>query len=508
MNWKNKISVLLLFVLLWPTVVRSQEEIKILCLEDALQLMEDQNPELKQAKQLIKQKEYELKSKRALYLPQISLSVKAISMTDKISMDLSPVSNAIVPLYNTLGTYGQFSGVPNPDPATNTEMPFLPDDISTEVVRQQLLEAGEEISNTNWDNVIQEKNFATLSADFIWPIFTGGKISSANKAAGVEVEISKQELRRSEGLLVTELVNRYYGLSLGLQVAEVRKQMLASMEKHYQDSQKMFENGMIARVEVLHASVARNEAERELKQALRNIEIIRSGLSATLAIDDNVIVHPSSELFVNKQLRDIPYWISKAHTNNPQLNQIENKKQLIDIKNNVDKGSYLPTIAIMGSYTLAEQNLSHYLPNGFVGVGMKWTVFDGMSRNNNLKVSKSQQMQLNYAQQKAYNDLDAYIIKLYHELHMQMEQEAALLTSLELAQEYCTSTEKAFNEGFANSSTVVDAISKVAQVKALRLKVLYEYDVTLAQFMQISGISEEYTFYCKGENTITESISN
>jgi len=504
---KHQLFNTLFIVLVLPSVVLAQENSQLMRFEDALQIMKENNPAIQQAKQEIKQKEYELKSKRALYMPQISVSAKAVTMSDPLHLDLTAVSEAITPLYNTLGTYGVFSGVPNPDPTTNTIMPILPDNISTQAVRQQLLEAEEEIANAEWDQVIQEKNFATVTADFMWPIFTGGKIMGTNKAAGLDVEMSQEKLRETEGALLTELVSRYYGLALAVQVADVRKQMLDAMENHYSDAQKLYENGMIANVELLHSSVSRNEAEREWKQAIRNIEIIQSGLAATLSLDSAVYVQPASLLFINKELDNISYWILKAKSYNPQLKQIESKKEQIKIKNTVDKGSYLPTIAMMGTYNLAEKDLSPYLPEYMVGVGMKWTIFNGMARRNNIKAGVTMHNQVEFAEEKAHSDLEAYLTKLYQELQMQIEQKNELVTTLELAQEYSTSTEKAFNEGFATSATVVDAFTKVAQVKALRLKVLYDYDVALAQFLQTAGIPEQFTEYCSGENTITKSLN-
>src|SRR5690606_19788953 len=126
---------------------------------------------------------------------------------------------------------------------------------------------------------------------------------------------------------------------------------------------------MIAKVELLHAQVSRNEAERELKQAERNILIIRSGLEATLALDSSVTIMPASLLFINKELPDISYWITQANYENPKLRQIEGKSELIDIKNKVDKGNYLPSVAMIGTYNIADKNLSPYMPDWLMGVG-------------------------------------------------------------------------------------------------------------------------------------------
>lgn len=493
-------------IFLLPVFASPQENIQKLTIEEAFTVAKQQNPVIQRGVQQIKQKEFESAGKNGLRLPQVSLSAKAVAMSDDIELDLTPVRDAITPLYTTLGNYGVFSGVPNPDPNTNQLVPILPDNISTQVVRQKLLEGGEHIANANWVETIQEKNFATVSADFLWPVFTGGKINNATKAAKVEVKLCEEELRNTEGELLTEVVSRYYGLTLALQAEKVREQMFLAMEKHYNDAQKLFKNGIIAKVELLHAQVSKNEAERELKKARHDIEIIRAGLDASLSYDTAVTVQPVSHLFINNQLPDVSFWTENAVSNNPQLKQIEGKKELTTIKKKADQGNYYPSVAMMGTYNIVDKNYSPYLPDWLVGVGVKWTVFDGLDRKHKINADEALISQVDYAGQKAHTDLKAYIIKLTQELETQKEQKTELDNTLELANEYTLSTEKAFSEGLANSTAVVEAHSKVAQVKALRLKTLYEYDVTLAKLFQTAGIPGEFFAYASGNNTIYESI--
>lgn len=505
MNLNTIFPAIFCLIILFPSTVRPQSP-QLLTFEDAMQMMSENNPALKRKREEVKQKSYEIKSRRGLRYPIVSLNAQAVSMSDPLHLDLTPVRDAITPLYNTLGNFGVFSGVPNPDPATNEQVPILPDAQSTEAVRQQMLTAEEEIKSAEWDKMIQEKNFATVSAGIVWPIYGGGKINGANQAANVNRNISKEELRHTEGILLTELVSRYYGLVLGQEVVKLRKKMVESIDGHYHDATKLFENGMIAKVELLHARVAKNEAERELKEAERNIEIIRSGLEATLAEESLQGVTPVSRLFINKNIEEIGQWVETAKSSNPQLKQIQGKKELVDIKHRIEKKSYLPTVAAMGNYHLADKNLSHYTPDWLVGVGLKWTLFEGMTRTNNIRASATIHNQVEYAEQKAKNDLTAYLTKLYQELQMQMEQKTELETTLELANEYCVSTEKAFREGFATSTSVVEAHTKVMQVKTKRIKVMYDYDVTLARFFQTTGTPEEFLNYSHGDNTTFESL--
>ena len=486
----------LLLVLIWNFYACGLKPTRMLSFEEAYRITWENNPAIKQAQREIMQKEYELKAKKGLYLPQVSLNAKAMSMSEKLHLDMTPVRDAIVPLYETLGTYGTFSGVPNPDPNTNGVMPILPDAISTQAVRGEMLKGAEEVANGEWDILIQDQNFASLTADFIWPLIMGGKVRGANQAANVEVEISEHALHQKEAVLMSELVARYYGLALGQKVTEVRKKTLQVMENHYSNAQKLYDNGMIAKVELLHASVSKSEAEREYKQALRNVEIVRSGFASTLFLDTTINLTPISPLFINESVPDVEYWIDEAKINNPLLKQIEGKREMAQIKQKVDKGSYLPSVAVMGTYNLAEKNLSPYVPEWMVGIGVKWDIFKGMGRKNTIKASENLIEQVDFAQKKALSDIEIYITKLYHELQMQMEQRDQLEQTLAMVEEYRESTEEAFNEGLATSIMVVDANTKVAQVEALRLKSFYEYDVCLARLLQIVGSPNQFLNYC------------
>ncbi len=501
---KQKLTGILLWLL--TIVVQGQVDQSPLTFENALQLVHNNNPQLKRMESEIKQKQFEKSVKKGLFMPKVSVSAKAVSMSDPLHLDLTDIRDAILPIYDVLGNYGVFSGVPNPDPATNTVLPILPDDLSTAGVRQNLVHGGEEVANGEWDQMIQEKNFATVTADFIWPVFTGGKIAGANKAAGVEMQISEQENSKAEGELLTELVTRYYGLVLAMQAEKVMKEKFDAMTKHYTDAQKRFDEGVIAKVELLNASVAKSDAEREYKSAQRMVNTVKAGLDVTLAQDSIGDYVPVNLLFVNKDIPNLDFWINTTFESNPQLKQIEFKRELVDIKSTVSKGNYLPTVAILGTYNLADYKLSPYTPHWMVGAGVKWTIFEGMSRNKQIKADQSLSNQVMYVEEKAHDDLTAYLTKLYNQLNDELFKIEELKNTLELATEYCNSTEKAFSEGFVNSTSVVEAQSKLAQVKALRLKSFYQYDVTLAALLQISGTPDSYINYCNGENTIVESI--
>ncbi len=107
---------------------------------DAYERMNTNSHVLKRANFEIKEKEAERKAAFGLHAPRVFVTANAVQMADPLSLDLTPVRDAINPLYEVLGKYGNFSGVPNPDPKTSGVMPTLPDNISTQILRTKIQE--------------------------------------------------------------------------------------------------------------------------------------------------------------------------------------------------------------------------------------------------------------------------------------------------------------------------------------------------------------------------------
>src|SRR5690606_29401873 len=152
------------------------------------------NESIRQAVLHRRQAEAEIKANRTLRLPQVSLNASYVILSDDISIDMTGVRDAITPLYSALSQYGNFSGVPNPDPNTSGMMPVLPDNISTEAVRGQLAEGLVKVQGAEWDKLIQKQQFGTVSAGVTWPLFTGGKINAANNAARIRLRSEERRV--------------------------------------------------------------------------------------------------------------------------------------------------------------------------------------------------------------------------------------------------------------------------------------------------------------------------
>ena len=93
---------------------------------------------IKQAAFLKKENQEETRAAKGLRSPNIGLTAGYFLLSDDIHLDLTPVKNAITPLYSALSNYGNFSGVGS-----------YPDAVSTQLVRGQLQQGLATIEKTS-----------------------------------------------------------------------------------------------------------------------------------------------------------------------------------------------------------------------------------------------------------------------------------------------------------------------------------------------------------------------
>ena len=480
------ILLILLILNITKASAKEPEVVAKLSFDQALDLTYQNSHALKQAEYFRKQKDQEAKAAKSLFFPNIGITAQYVAMSDPIQLDLTGVRDAIVPLYQTLSKYGKFGDVPG-----------LTDDIATQVIRGKLAQGLGEVENSNWDQMIQKKQFGTVDATFQWPLFTGGKILAANKAANIGKKDAGENSREKEGEVITELVERYYGLCLAQQAVKVRNEVLNGLQQHLEDAEKMETEGLITHTDVLHAHVFQAQALQELSKAKQTEDIVNQALQSTLVIGENTKIEPATQLFYLDSIESESHFVELARDNNPLLNQVEIKKQLAIQNFRAEKANYYPTVALQGAYDIVNKDLSPYAPDWYVGIGLKWTLFDWTERVNNVKAASFQTKQVEEAQEKAKADVSTLVDKLYHELNMYHEQLVELESSQEYAEEYLVARDKEFHQDITNSTDVVDARLALAKVKIERLEVLYNYDLTLAKILEIAGVPQNFNAYFK-----------
>jgi len=423
-----------------------------LTFSDARARMLAGNETAKAATEDIAEKREERAAMKGLYWPKVELKAQATHLDDEIALDFDPIRQVITKLHGLPASY-------------------LPP----------------------FNATFQKQDYWLSNVTVTWPLFTGGKVQAANKAASLQVTDAEHAERQTAGSLSSELARRYFGLRLALRARDVRAHVLEGLDLHVKHATALEREGQIARVERLHAEVARSEADRQLKLSEHDVALARTALASLLASDS--AVDPATGLFLISRTEPLETFVARAMGHHPGLARLAAQRARAGQAIRAERSAWLPTVAAFGMRELHTSGLSLVSPTWAAGVSASFTLFDGFERGHRVAAAKIQQSRVDLLEARARRDITTLVEQKYRTMEKAREEFASLDTTLELGAEMLRVRERAFEEGMGTSLEVVDAQLAIQGLKLRRLASACAFDVALAELLEATGDADQFTVH-------------
>ena len=454
----------------------AQEQGRTLSQEEALEMTLSDNPAIRAAEFNRRAAQQERRAAIGLRMPQIGITGSYAYLGKDIEIDLN---NMKAPVQNLAGQILQSGMIPSD---------YIPS------ISQMLSGA----MAASWALPLQDRSLGFVGGDVTVPLWMGGKINAANRAARINEQTARSQGIQQRNALVSELVERYYGLALARQVVVVRQQVVDGVRKHLEDAAALEAQGMISRSEKLYVEFKMSEAERDLQNAQSQVETIAAALNSTIGQTDDY--QPVTAMFILERIEPLDHFRTLAAERNPLLDQVDQKRRLAYEGVRAQRSSFLPQVVAMGGMSFYDYQVSKVLPRWAVGVGVNFKLFDGLNREYKYSAAKQTVRRVEALQDKAGNDISVLVEKLYNQMENYRTQMASIEASLAFAEEYLKTKNAAFLEGMSSSTDLIDAELNLAKVKTERIEAAYRYDVSLAQLLEAAGISDEFTAYMRRQD--------
>ena len=454
----------------------AQEQGRTLSLEEALEMTLSDNPAIRAAEFNRRAAQQERRAAIGLRMPQIGITGSYAYLGKDIEIDLN---NMKTPVQNLAGQILQSGMIPSD---------YIPS------ISQMLSGA----MAASWALPLQDRSLGFVGGDVTVPLWMGGKINAANRAARINEQTARLQGIQQRNALVSELVERYYGLALARQVVVVRQQVVDGVRKHLEDATALEAQGMISRSEKLYVEFKMSEAERDLQNAQSQVETIAAALNSTIGRTDDYL--PVTAMFILERIEPLDHSRTLAAERNPLLDQVDQKRRLAYEGVRAQRSSFLPQVVAMGGMSFYDYQVSKVLPRWAVGVGVNFKLFDGLNREYKYSAAKQTVRRVEALQDKAGSDISVLVEKLYNQMENYRTQMASIEASLAFAEEYLKTKNAAFLEGMSSSTDLIDAELNLAKVKTERIEAAYRYDVSLAQLLEAAGVSDEFTAYMRRQD--------
>ncbi len=454
--------------------VAGAQERQALTLDDAIAATLADNPAMKAAAHEERAAQQERRAAIGLRMPQIGITGAYTYLGKDIGFDFNGLKAPVKDVANRLLGSGIIT-----DPALIGSI-------------QGLLNP---MLNADWFLTLQDRSLGFVGGEVTVPIWLGGKINAANRAAKINEQTAVEAGNQTRNALVSQLVERYFGLALAMQAVEVRRQVVEGVRRHLEDAVALEQNGMIARSERLYVEFKMAEAERELEDAELQVATITSALGNTLGREGGYL--PVTAMFVLDAVEELAYYQQLAEQRNPLLGQVALKQRLAEEGVRVQRADFMPQVVAMGGGSFYNYQVSGIVPRWAVGVGVRFKLFDGLNREYKYSAARQTVQRVGELRNKAEQDISVLVEQLYNQMMNYRNRMASIDASLDFAEEYLRIKNAAFLEGMSSSSDLIDAELNLAGVRIERLQAAYNFDKLLAQLLEAAGVSDEYTAYAR-----------
>lgn len=241
---------------------------------------------------------------------------------------------------------------------------------------------------------LQEKNIFKTDITATMVLFSGFKAPLLAKAASHKENASSSLVSKEETALIKEVTEYYDKLSLIDQSFKVLEESEARLNEETAFAKKGFEVGLATDYDLSKIEVAKQELAAKKISLITKRKLVISKLNQLTDVPKEQLdsIHPVLNAW---NIDTTGLRIDKR----PEINAMAEAVLAYSFKQKADLSSYLPNVYAFTKQELVKDDLSALDPEWVIGVGLKWTIFDGM---NNYRESQKSKIDKQIAQ----NNLD------------------------------------------------------------------------------------------------------
>ena len=308
-----------------------------------------------------------------------------------------------------------------------------------------------------------------------------------------DLQLAVEKSRGSKIDLVNQVTKAYYQLMLAQDSYNVLNENYKLAETNFNIVNAMYEQGRVSEYDKISAEVQKNSARPSVVSGKNAEEIAKlqlkvlMGITADvdLVIDDNLKNHEAEMTMAANNEIDL--------SNNSSLRQIDMQGELLGRQRKLMKTSYLPTLALVGSYQYQSMSNTNWEVNKFnwsnassLTLSLNIPIFKA-SNQTQLKSNKIQQYQLAETRINTERMLGMQAQSYIDNMTKSAEQLQSNKNAVELAQKGLEISQKRYDVGRGTILELTNSQVSLTNVKLSYNNTIYDYLVAKSELNKVLG---------------------
>jgi outer membrane protein TolC len=308
-----------------------------------------------------------------------------------------------------------------------------------------------------------------------------------------DLQLAVEKSRGSKIDLVNQVTKAYYQLMLAQDSYNVLNENYRLAETNFNIVNAMYEQGRVSEYDKISAEVQKNSAWPSVISGKNAVDIAKlqlkvlMGITADidLVIDDNLKNHEAEMAMASKTEIDL--------TNNSTLRQIDLQGELLGKQRKLMKTSYLPTLALVGSYQYQSMSNTNWEVHNFnwsnassLTLSLNIPIFKA-SNQTQLKSNKIQQYQLAETRINTERMLSMQAQSYIDNMSKSAEQLESNKTAVELAKKGLEISQKRYDVGRGTILELTNSQVSLTNVKLSYNNTIYDYLIAKSELNKVLG---------------------
>ena len=333
-------------------------------------------------------------------------------------------------------------------------------------------------------NYPNARNHYQTTVTYQVPLYTGGKLDQYGKITKALTYMSQLDTEKLLNEKTFQTKKTFYDISLIEKYIENLSSIVTNIEQLKNIVTSMKEEGFAKDIDTLEVQARKAEAQSMLSQATYNKELAYQYLSFLL----------NSEVASIQQLSDLAPIPNVEENNNLDIQKAELGLKITDMAIKLEKSKFLPTVGAFGEYGSSDDKpFNDFTKKDFytVGLQLEWNVFNGDIDKQSLEKAKIENMKVQNQVELAKAGIALQLKKLTTNIKSKDAEINSLETQYEFAEKVYENYEGRYQEGISSISDVLIKQSKELEVL---LKLLTVKNDRNAKVFELTSILN------KGEN--------
>ncbi|PWH87150.1 TolC family protein [Brumimicrobium oceani] len=329
---------------------------------------------------------------------------------------------------------------------------------------------------------LQDKNILKSSVDVDWVLFSGMEATNAIKASKHKASSLNYLGLAEKDKIAIQIITAYDQLAL----VNASEKVLVTSEEYLMEQdnfvKKAIQNGLATPIGRKKVELAQQQLEGKKLDFQHNKILLIEQLHQLTGEDKERLKLMTPKL----QMSGISNKSELEKRN--EIKALEAAEQATLYKSKMEKSNFIPKVALKGHYEFLDEGLSLLDPKWYVGVGVKWNIFDG--NQSRIKAKKTELESLKYREriEEAEEMIALSVINAQLNYESKIQSLKIVEKEVELAQDTYDMVNKQYKSNLASINDVLDALTALEKTNFKYQEAVFNQRKANTELLHAKGV--------------------